>query len=273
MANTDPDPFEVRFSPGKGFGNFATRPITAGSVVLMEKPAWIVEGELTMSTVMDTFEPLDRNVKDKIAKLYSRDTPERVEYCQNALRSGFFSADQVYYYTHIHGVISANCFDIPTITEGEESKMGVCIQASRFNHSCDPNLSYSLDWKPGWWIARAKRDIATDEELFINYLSIVTPGPQRRTILKEEWGFDCSCPPCTTAQATADNQSRDAVGDIRTSKLVEMTGPATSRPREKKPITTSGHDGNAEDQAQFDKFKDRINHLRSADSKAALFWV
>lgn len=66
--------------------------------------------------------------------------------------------------------------------------------AARFNHSCDPNASYSFD--KGKLYVRAIRPIAKDEQIFIPYIDVTYSVGTRRHELKDRYKFGCRCTRC-----------------------------------------------------------------------------
>lgn len=188
MASTYP--FETRFSTGKGQGNFATRAIAAGEVVLMEKVGWKIIGNIDPESVIQSVDLLDDDTKTELSKLHSWGDAASLRWVRGALKiprpdGSLLDPEQRNYYTYLYFVMGANSFGIHD-SNGNPGR-GVFIRTSRFNHSCDPNVSYSVDSRPGWWIGRAKRDIAVNEEITVNYVPITNSGPSRRADLRGSW--------------------------------------------------------------------------------------
>eukprot|EP00747_Dinoflagellata_sp_TGD_P008557 gnl/TRDRNA2_/TRDRNA2_118177_c0_seq1.p1 gnl/TRDRNA2_/TRDRNA2_118177_c0~~gnl/TRDRNA2_/TRDRNA2_118177_c0_seq1.p1 ORF type:complete len:167 (-),score=19.37 gnl/TRDRNA2_/TRDRNA2_118177_c0_seq1:74-508(-) len=65
----------------------------------------------------------------------------------------------------------------------------------RFNHSCDPNARHKI-YGDGRAVVCARRDIEIGEEITIAYVDLQQQREQRLTTLKDQYGFDCSCPHC-----------------------------------------------------------------------------
>ena len=77
----------------------------------------------------------------------------------------------------------------------------VFATCSRFNHSCQPNLSHRWDRKQGTLVLRAMRDIACGTELTISYREEYLEGSgvpctARRKQLWTDFGFWCACERC-----------------------------------------------------------------------------
>ncbi|KAL8816286.1 MAG: hypothetical protein Q9223_004678 [Gallowayella weberi] len=88
----------------------------------------------------------------------------------------------------------------PTSPDDENS--GVWLIASRFNHSCLPNVSRSFI--SDIIILRASTDIPANTEFYINYLSIMDSFPERSRGSEEGWGFQCECRLCVIDRMVED---------------------------------------------------------------------
>jgi hypothetical protein len=69
----------------------------------------------------------------------------------------------------------------------------------RWNHSCFPNVA--IQYNRGFVYARAVKNIKPGQEITFSYVPDLYRGvgrEQRMTLLKENWGFDCTCQGCTT---------------------------------------------------------------------------
>lgn len=64
-----------------------------------------------------------------------------------------------------------------------------------FNHSCSPNLFYSIG-KSGEYIFKALRDIEEGEELTHSYIDNTKSTKKRKEILLNQYGFNCTCAKC-----------------------------------------------------------------------------
>lgn len=94
------------------------------------------------------------------------------------------------------------------------------------NHACGSAANVELGWEPlggppapvvgsgggdcpcgvGHYVLIARRAIAEGEELCFSYIGSHVlcerdDMEERRTVLKQRWGFDCQCPLCTEHQA------------------------------------------------------------------------
>ncbi|RYP17209.1 hypothetical protein DL765_004665 [Monosporascus sp. GIB2] len=200
MANY---PFEVRVSPGKGMGCFATRDIAVGSIILVEQPLLVVRDRSPIRDLIQAFDALNEDQQREFLALHSHVDKARAPRVQRRLQAlrnaGILTRDDdMAKYFKVDSIFRANCFDMydaPRHTD-EPGNNAVYLEASRFNHSCDPNVTYGLTWSPGNWASRAKRNIKAGEELTINYTSIAHPLKRRREELLYGWGFECQCSAC-----------------------------------------------------------------------------
>jgi hypothetical protein len=71
---------------------------------------------------------------------------------------------------------------------------GVLFTGTRMNHSCNPNVTYSMDGNN--MVFRTTRPIKRNEEIFDSYIGTNLPYHARQTDLKQRYGFDCGCDKC-----------------------------------------------------------------------------
>jgi SET and MYND domain-containing protein len=75
---------------------------------------------------------------------------------------------------------------------------------SYFNHSCIPNLRRYQGDDYGTLEVRAIRDIEAGEELCISYTDLHMTTADRRSVLKDYFGFTCMCQRCTDTTDASD---------------------------------------------------------------------
>jgi len=63
---------------------------------------------------------------------------------------------------------------------------------AKLNHSCKPNVYFTLDKNSGCMFLKAKRNIKKDEEIFDSYLEN-KQIKNHKTYLEEHYGFMCDC--------------------------------------------------------------------------------
>lgn len=171
-------PFELKPSPGKGWGAFAKRRISKGATILIDKPLFIIyklPQDITEEDVLMAFLRLAPADKEKFLRIGDNG-------------SGPFN--------NCLAAMAQNTFQVPT--QGSNlPAYGMFVLLSRFNHSCAPNskIPTSVTESGRETLAIfAKRDISVGEEITFNYL----PGfelkcqHERHQLLQ----FTCKCEAC-----------------------------------------------------------------------------
>lgn len=88
----------------------------------------------------------------------------------------------------------ANLFSIPDVANALFQTPSHYI-----NHSCVPNAVQEYEIRAGRapkLVIRAQKDISFGEEISIAYTDLEDDS-ERRSFLKESYGFDCDCPRCS----------------------------------------------------------------------------
>ncbi|CAG8891230.1 unnamed protein product [Penicillium egyptiacum] len=187
----DEIPFELRPSPGKGWGAFATRRIDRGSLILSEKPTFVIRMSHT----------------------------EITDYHFLLLRDNGSSC-----FTSMNEAFAENSFNIANSDQHEPEAHGLFPLHSRFNHSCIPNSE--VPTVTGEAISSfATRDIAAGEEINFCY----NPGFQGRTRYERHQAlrFTCHCVAClpgTPFQQLSDMRRRLIRGLQYLSHGVDLDG-------------------------------------------------
>ena len=150
---------------GKGLGIVAMRDIKMGDIILRERPilSW------------KSYESL-RFQFNKLSNL-ERDAVLNLSNSPNEFDDG------------LKGIVDTNAFYC-------ESNDCLCLflRASRFNHSCIPNLQPIF--RNSKLSLYASCDISKDEELCISYLPLWQSPNTLKQILREKYCFECSCELC-----------------------------------------------------------------------------
>ncbi|KAF2190968.1 SET domain-containing protein [Zopfia rhizophila CBS 207.26] len=146
-------PFELKPSPGKGWGAFATRRINRGATILRERPLFVVRKsneQITEEDVRTAFQHLPPSAKQQFSHL--RD---------NACVP----------FTHMTEAFAENSFAISNSVGPQASISpvhGLFLLHSRFNHSCIPN-SKIPNTNNEIIASFATRDIMAGEEITFCY--------------------------------------------------------------------------------------------------------
>jgi len=181
VAELDVD-FEVCETDGKGKGIFAKRPFTKGEKILVERPVIIVSDSNNFKAIKEQFDAQPPSVQYAIECLH-HENPQTVFESTFLLRYG-------------KGVQACkrNIFDL-------SPGSGLCITASRLNHSCLPNCSRYYVKDHGLMVISAGMPIARGDELTISYSDLCyatyKDGFERfQEHLLKAWNFRCSCRAC-----------------------------------------------------------------------------
>ncbi|CAK4009286.1 SET domain-containing [Lecanosticta acicola] len=174
--------YEIKATPGKGLGMFATENIEPGTIILHEKPSLIVPNrgmfdttdEADIATAVETLSPGEQ--KRFFALHEGTTTP--------------------HYSTREARIFHINCFGAP---DGKHSY--VSFDLCRINHSCERDAAefdVGDDWTQGG-VLRAVKRIEKGREICHDYRPGYTsclPRAQRQVYLKHAWQFDCECRAC-----------------------------------------------------------------------------
>lgn len=188
--------------PSKGAALIANAPITAGALILAEAPLFTVPTAIiTGNTDVDAVKSYNTLIQVELIKL---PLPKRAA----LLRLHNAHPDPLV--SPFLGIVSTNAFGLGEPGYSDES--GIFAIASRFNHSCSPNVDFVWRASSGKSEFRATRDIAEGEELLVSYLGgqIDLERDARKAVLKDRYHFDCACSSCslTGVDLTADNAKR-----------------------------------------------------------------
>lgn len=175
--------WEIRPSPGKGYGMFAKQRIARGTRVLVEEAAFSIEPPELVSGRHSFAETLSR-IKAGVEGL----TPaEQMEYlsCHD-----HHTADEPEEGRSLY-IFRANAYTIPG------GRWGMFLKMARINHSCRPNVanSWASNEYFGRKVAWALRDIEEGEEILITYVRLLQ-STERRQHRLDQYGFRCECDVC-----------------------------------------------------------------------------
>ncbi|KAM5543458.1 hypothetical protein V8D89_002709 [Ganoderma adspersum] len=217
------DSFIVQDVPGKGKGIVATRAIALGELVLAEAPLFTQIQSRSNATVVAALAALSHADQRRYFSLANarRGTavpPPIGVFETNALPCGNNDARR--------GVAA--------------SSAAIFILGSRFNSSCQPNVSNYWDERMQKITFRATRAIAEGEELCISYLDVLAVRDERRRGLRAAFGFLCRCVACSRegAELRASDERRTAVA-----RLYQEIGACENNPAVKAALRLLGEEG------------------------------
>ncbi|TVY28247.1 SET domain-containing protein [Lachnellula hyalina] len=158
------DFFEVRSSPKKGLGAFASVDIPKGTIIMAEEPLFRTEE----SQIFWTYDALS----DEQKRAYK------------GLSCWFGIEDH-----RVPAIFTTNRFETGT------GLGGIFLESSRFNHACHPysTCTYRWDEAANTLTFTTLMDINNGEEITISYTN-------RPKTLYRNYGFDCDCPGCSTLE-------------------------------------------------------------------------
>jgi len=173
------DFFEIKPSPGKGNGVFATKAISPGSTILRDVPVMQINRQQSETAEQDVQQAFNRLSKANQRKLLDLHAAEA-----NGANAGK---------SKLYRIHKDNAF-------GEEESSFMVPTISRINHACA--LTATIAAAPGESAGLgvvAEKPIAAGEEVSISYkeglLQTLTSW-QRKALLRGSYGFRCSCRLC-----------------------------------------------------------------------------
>ena len=195
-------PFELKPSPGKGWGAFATKRIERGYLILREKALFVIQKHPADITGLDVFRAVMQLSPMEMLQfsILHNNEPEEPRSFRETLSINSFTSD------------------VKPPTDG------FYILGSRFNHSCIPNARSPNT--PGPFIELyATKDIGAGEEIYFCYFPELKA--QTRHEGHEALGFVCSCKAClpgTPFQELSDLRRRLIRGILYITRAVDLDG-------------------------------------------------
>ncbi|KAI1266281.1 hypothetical protein F5Y18DRAFT_426178 [Xylariaceae sp. FL1019] len=170
-------PFELRLSPGKGYGVFAIRDIDKGELIINETA--LIKFDLPKQDV-------DHNhIVRALIRLRRRDKQQ-------------FNCIAPTDSAHYTGTREMNIFQYNSWEY--RGGCGIFPLASRINHSCLPSSRMGPgDEGSHSVIILSRRQIPAGQEITIDYYDekfIYKTAAQRRLVTESEWQFVCDCQAC-----------------------------------------------------------------------------
>ncbi|KAJ5178575.1 uncharacterized protein N7500_001274 [Penicillium coprophilum] len=194
--------FELKPSPGKGWGAFATKHIKRGSLILREKALFFIPEshvDIMECNIFTAFMQLSPSQKEQVLLLRDNGSEKFQSFVD---------------------ILSENSFAVGAEYPGR----GLFTIGSRFNHSCLPNARAPIT--PGPFIEfYAIKDIEAGEEIYFCYnaeLKAKTKDERREAL-----GFTCDCKACvpgTPFQELSDLRRRLIRGILYIIRGVDLDG-------------------------------------------------
>ncbi|KAG9233977.1 hypothetical protein BJ875DRAFT_462863 [Amylocarpus encephaloides] len=177
ISQAAPDLWKIEDISGKGKGVIALKSITPGTLLISEAPIFTTEIITALSTA-----------DSDIAK-HLRTLPKDKQRAFLSLHNNFPGQKGP-----LTNILKSNGYPL-----GAGSEVGGIFEnISRINHSCLPNAVHN--WNPllEQETVYVVRPIAEDEEITLSYHS-GGPSHARKSLLKENFGFDCTCALCSSS--------------------------------------------------------------------------
>lgn len=196
---TDNEYYEVRVSPGKGYGCFALKSLKRGTRILAEKALFkMYKANYTREDVEGAFSLLSPEKKAIYFTLASNHGQDPKQWPSQIHHSVGVRERQRVQDQHeariakeatIMSIFQTNCMEMRQGT-------GLYVHASRFNHCCNPNAAFSFNGNLGMETVHIMHDVAGGEEITFSYCDMSHDKATRAWELKH-YGFKCNCRACT----------------------------------------------------------------------------
>ncbi|KAJ6594177.1 hypothetical protein B0H19DRAFT_1246876 [Mycena capillaripes] len=211
---------EFRNTRCKGLGAFATQDIRPATLLHVEIPTTVAQNTMVMNFGMTSAEVY----RELIRRVPERSLPALLQ-LNNSQPPGMYKLEEALLRSNTLGI------HIPAPTAPAPSAMGhnaLFLVASRFNHSCSPNVIHRFDPQSFTLVVHAIRPIAKGEELVYSYIDLGATATReaRRSLLKDLCHFECLCDRCMMLPGAATIQNSDARREkIRDTKREEIQAP------------------------------------------------
>ena len=229
---------EVKDSPGRGRGLFATRDIPKGAIIMAEKAfcvAWAHEDQALSAM---TYDLRDDKIRVSPAGL-TRAVVQRLlmnpsQIDQVLALYGDYKGDSKNIHSttdgpvldvfRIHDVVSRNGFGLGNPYSAQSTSTGLWTRTAFTNHSCIANAE--KEFIGDLLIIRASRDISSGEEILHSYIESAD-YEQRQSVLMSTWGFECNCKLCQAEKGddlAVRKKRRELAGEADAFVAKEPTG-------------------------------------------------
>ena len=166
-------------------GAFASRDIRRGDLILSEKPIFSVPNAIPNLSKYISIVASVRNL-----------SPRHLDHFLSLHNS---HTECSCFPNLLLGILATNSFAI------NDDDGGICLRASRFNHSCSPNARFSFNFNTGELRIYALGNISPGDEIFVAYISsrglYGSPRRSRQENLRARYHFTCACFVCSLSEA------------------------------------------------------------------------
>lgn len=196
--------YEVRPIPGKGLGLVATRAIHPGTLIIDEAPLLLLDPPCKRNDILKLlgcrlFSSINmRTTPDQIrAQIHQMILEKLVQKLdQQQLQLLFSLSDK----TVEHGAKAKSLWGIwqtNSIPLGSYRVSGIFPTVVRLNHSCHPNAHHIWDAESGREQVWVVEGVRPGQEITISYVRTFCSKSFRQSLLKEKFGFLCTCQACS----------------------------------------------------------------------------
>lgn len=198
---------EVKDSPGRGRGLFATRKTPKGSIIMAEKAFCVAWAHQDQALSAMTYDLRDDRIRVSPAGL-TRAVVQRLltnpsqiprvlelygDYTGDGKTAPSTPDSPVLDVFRVHDIVSRNGFGLGTPYGAQSTSTGLWTRTAFTNHSCIANAE--KEFIGDLLIIRAARDLSAGEEILHSYVE-AADYEQRQSVLMSTWGFECSCKLC-----------------------------------------------------------------------------
>ncbi|KAI9766958.1 MAG: hypothetical protein M1839_004666 [Geoglossum umbratile] len=196
--------YTIKPITGKGRGFVATFKISRGTRILLEVPLFKMPNSTEDMVSAET-------IALREVRSLTKDQQRAFFALQNV---------QGRKCTPVLGIVTTNMLPL-----GASDSGGLFLEASRINHSCQPNAQHTWNDDLGHLTVHALRDIEAGCEITISYISGVSLGyAERQHYVMDAFSFACACELCSLPLITR-NHSDHRLDQIRS--INEDEGTAT----------------------------------------------
>lgn len=197
--------WEIRSTPDKGLGVFATEEIPKGSRIIAEPALLKIEPNEDIRYSWEAYKrlaPAQQARYDTLHYHIAAHTLEEMAQSKTLAGEPFAVRDsygELLPHVRVIGIFSCNAFDI-------SQRMGIFPISSRINHSCVPNAAWAYNGTLDCLTIHVIRDVKPGEEICHSYIrDYYRHSREQRDAELSRYGFRCHCPACRS----------DEEGDLR----------------------------------------------------------
>ena len=189
-----PTKYFIHKQSSYGVGTFATADIPVDTIVLKETPYTLSDdGDYYIFKLIKKFLSDKENLPHFLSLVPTKINCKNknsycipykdIEYGHKEFLPQLSRSEMVLYYMKL----KRNMFRF-------YNNPGICFIATRMNHSCNPNITYSVKGKG--LVFKTLKPILKNEELFDSYIDYNLPKKERQDLLLKRYGFHCKCTKC-----------------------------------------------------------------------------